>query len=132
VAGGKAEDVFQLDSISKLVGFGTDGRLLVTADDNNLIGFLVLPDGKARWLTPDEASAEDKAAVERIRGWERVYSATKLFVKGKTAGSKRSTDVYAEENGKEPVNVSAGEGVSCGQPVYLPSRKLVVYVRAQP
>ena len=132
VAGGKAEDVFQLDSISKLVGFVPDGRLLVTADDNNMIGFLALPDGKARWLTPDDASAEDKAAVERIRGWERVYGGTKVMVQGKAAGGKRSTDVYAQESGKEPVNVSAGEGVSCGQPAFLPDHKLVVYVRAQP
>ena len=132
VAGGKAEDVFQLDSITKLVGFAPDGRLLVTADDGNMIGFVTLPDGKARWLTPDDASAEDKAAAERIRGWERIYGGTKVTVQGKPAGGKRSTDVYAQESGKEPVNVSRGEGVSCGQPAFLPDRKLVVFVRAQP
>jgi hypothetical protein len=132
IAGGNPEDVFQLDSITKLVGFDPDGRLLVTADDNNMVGFLTLEDKKIRWLTPDESSAADKAALDRIRGWERVYGATRVFAERQTAGDKRWTDVVVQESAKEPLNVSHGEGVPCGQPAFAPARRLVVFVRAQP
>jgi hypothetical protein len=132
IGGGNPEDVFQLDSITKLVGFGSEERLLVTADDGNMVGFLTLADKKIRWLTPDESLAEDKAALDRIRGWERVYGDVKVSQERQTAGSKRWTDVLVRESGKDALNVSQGEGVSCGQPAYAPAKRLVVFVRSQP
>jgi hypothetical protein len=131
-AGGNAEDIFQLDSITKLAGVAPDGRVLVTADDNSMVGFLSLDDHKLRWLQPDESSADDKSALDRIRGWERLYGATKLAAARQTAGGKHWTDVVLAETGKEPVNVSQGEGVSCGEPAFAPAKRLVVFVRAQP
>lgn len=132
VAGGKPQELFQLDSITKLVGYAPDGRLLLTADDNNMVGFLAIGEGKIRWLTPDEASAEDKAAVERIRGWERTYGDAKLSVERQTAGAKHWTDVVLAERGKEPDNVSRCEGAPCGQAAFEPAKRLVVFVRGQP
>ncbi|MGE5648035.1 MAG: hypothetical protein ACM336_19845 [Acidobacteriota bacterium] len=130
LSGGAPEDVFQLDSITKLAGFAPDGRLLLTADDNNMVGFLTLADKKIRWLTPDESRAEDKAALERVRGWERVYGDTRVATERQTSTSKRWTDVMLHEGANDPVNVSQGDGVFCGQPAYAPAARMVVYVRA--
>jgi len=132
--GGGPEDVFQLDGLVKIVGFSPDGRLLLQADDGTdtpQVGLLAVAEKKLRWLSSDASAAEDKTALDRVRGWERLYGATRVFVRREAPAGKNWTQVWVEEAGKEPFNASQCEKASCGQPSMTPEKGLVVYIKAQ-
>lgn len=134
LGGGAPDELFQLDGLAKIIGFSPDGKLLVQGDDGSdtpQVGLLTVAEKKLRWLSIDPAAAEDKAALDRIRGWERSYGAARVFVRKETSNGRNSTQVYLEEPGKDAMNASQCEKASCGQPSMAPEKRLVVYIRAQ-
>jgi hypothetical protein len=128
------EGVFQLEDIVKLIGFLPDGRLLVAAGDGDSLraGLLTLGDGQVEWLTPDPNSARDRAALARIRGWDRVYGRFRLTTERLSEGDREWTDVVLEEAGKAARTISDCQGLLCGQAAMAPAKGLVVFVRSQP
>lgn len=127
-------EVYRLDNILKLVGFLPDGRLLLASDDGTTlqVGLLTIDQGKVQWLTPNADSPGDRAALERIRGWDRVYGPFRVTTERLAFGEKEWTEVVLEEAGKAAQAISDCQGVLCGQAALAPQKRLVVFVRSQP
>ena len=72
--------------------------------------------------------------LTHLRGWERVYGNTKVYVKKETrtdlSGLLEWTDVYLKQSDKDPRNVSKCDGINCGQPSSSENGRYVVYVKA--
>jgi hypothetical protein len=134
IAGGDLLEVYQLDNILKLVGFLPDGRLLIASDDGAAlrVGLLAIEQGKLQWLTPNADSPGDRAALERIRGWDRVYGRFRVTTERQVFGEREWTEVVLEEAGRAARAISDCQGVLCGQAAFAPEKRLVVFVKSQP
>ena len=124
----------------KLVGVSADNddSVLVLSEDADKrpsVGTLSLKTGQVTALGYDDKSRDDRLMLAHIRGWERAYGDTKVYVKTETktelSGSVEWTDVYLKRPGSEPKNVSKCDGVNCGQPSLSQNKKLVVYIKAK-
>jgi hypothetical protein len=86
-------------------------------------------------LPHDRSSQEHRDIIAHVKGWERVYGGTSVYVKTEVkqgmSGAVEWTDVYLER-GTGPVNVSRCDGVNCGQPSLSHDRNRVVFIKAAP
>ena len=139
VAPGSVATLQKVSGALKLVGF--DGRnadeivvLLDSGGAGSPLGVLSLKTGKMVPLPYDAKSDGERRMLVQIRGQERVYGGTSVYVKTESKrGMTRAiewTDVYLRRGNQPPQNVSACDGVSCGQPALSPDGRRVAFVKA--
>jgi len=140
VTGGEPQRVCDVAGAYKLIGFSMDDRdkvLVVTEDEagRSEIELLSIAGGKSFALQYDSASVEDRRMVEHLRGWDRVYGDTGVYVKRQSKATLGGTvewlDVFFKAGTAEAVNASRCDGVNCGQPSLSNDGKKIVFVKSQ-
>ena len=138
VAGGEAKQLFSVKGLVKLVGFDStnpDAVLALVETERILQAALIsVSTGQITLLPHDSNSPEDRKALTHLKGWERIYGETKVFVTSATrpglAGTLEWTEILLKKGRADPVNVSRSEGINCGQPSLSPDGAKVVFIRA--
>lgn len=135
--------------IVKLIGFSQDDndKILVLIRENGknqLAGFLSLTSGKMTAIPFDKVneggkqmSQAEEAILNNLKGTERVYGTTKLYVDVDSREVRRvagkeilGTDVFITKIGqREPQNISRCGGDKCGQPSLSLEGRYVVYIK---
>ena len=124
--------------VQKLIGFDRDDgdQLLVLLERENqpTVALLALRSGKLTILPYNPDARDDRKALSHLKGWERTYGDTRLYLRPQTrrtlAGELEWNDVFLKRGDEAPVNVSRSDGVQCGQPSLSPDGKGVVFVKA--
>jgi len=138
--GGEAKTLYAIPGALKLVGSSKDDQdtvLLLTedADDRLTVGLLTVRSGQITTLTYNKKSKDDQRLLIHLKGWERVYDGTTLYVKEETkqgmGGRWQWTDVYLKRGDQEPMNLSKCDGIVCGQPSLSPDSRQVVFIKVQ-
>lgn len=138
--GEEPEKLYTIKGIVKIVGFHKEDqdKILILIEDNDgrlLIGLFSLKSGQVTSIIYDAASKEDRRMLIHLKGWERVYGNTKVYVKSETkdsiSGLLEWTDVYIKQ-GKDAINISKCDGVKCGQPSLSNDGRQVVFVKEGP
>lgn len=128
-----------IPGVQKLVGFDSDNgdNLLVLLERENQpsVALLSLASGALTVLPYDAGSSDDRKALNHLKGWERTYGDTLLFLRSQTrrtggGGEVEWNDVFLQRGDGAPVNVSRSGGTQCGQPSLSPDKKEVVFVKA--
>jgi hypothetical protein len=140
-AGGVGSKLYSIDSIIKLVGFGSEdpGKVLILllgeVGGHPRVGLLTVSTGAVTIVPYDPASSQDLQMVEDLQGWSRTYGDQQIFVKRQTkqvmSGTVEWTDVFRNLDNGEPLNLSQCNGVNCGQPSLSENGRLLVFVRAK-
>jgi hypothetical protein len=137
---GTAVAVQTVAGVVKLVGFDANDAdeivvLLAAGIDGSSLAAVSL---KSRRITPLPYDADSKAEqriLEQIRGQDRVYGDTIIYVQTETRqGLARSiewTDVYVRRGARAPQNVSVCNGVRCGQPALSSDGRSLTFVKVQ-
>src|SRR5262249_19119084 len=127
----------------KLVGFDprTPNDIVVLFADSSPapLGVVSLSDGKITRLPFEQESYDEQRLfaliLAQIRAQDRVYDRTILYTKTQTKlGLSRPvewTDVYVQQTGGPPKNISACDGVNCTQPALSPDGRSVAFVKAE-
>jgi Tol biopolymer transport system component len=72
--------------------------------------------------------------LAQVRGQERTYGDAAVYVKTESKrGLSRTiewTDVYFRRGSSPPQNLSACDGVNCGQPSLSPDGRRIAFVKA--
>ena len=137
--GGSAVALQPVAGVLKLVGF--DGKsadevvvLLDTRGGRSPLGVLSLKSGTVTPLPYDAKSEAERRMLAQIRGQERAYGDASVYVKTESkAGLSRTiewTDVYLRRGAAPPQNVSACDGVKCGQPALSRDGRRVAFVKS--
>ncbi len=135
--GGTPVAVQKALGVVKLVGF--DGRspddiVVLLEGGRSPLGVLSLKTGKVVPLPYDAGSPGQQRMLAQIRGQERVYGPTRVYVKTESKqGLSRVlewTDVYVRRGDSPPRNVSGCDGVRCDQPALSPDGRRVAFVKA--
>lgn len=134
--GGGAAPLSSVTGIVKLVGFdsGNADELIVLLEaQSSPLGVLSLKSGKVTPLDYDGKSDIERRMLAQIRGQERIYGDTSIYVQTETKrGLSRTiewTNVYLRHGNLPPRNVSQCDGVSCAQPVLSPDGRRVAFVK---
>ena len=135
--GGQPAVAQTVTGAAKLIGFDTsnpDEILILLEGDGSPMGVLSLKTGAVSRLPYDATSADQERMLAQIRGQERVYGATSVYVKTESKqGLSRLlewTDVYVRRGTAPPENVSGCDGVICAQPALSPDGWRVAFVKA--
>ena len=139
VTGGDPKTLHTLHGVEKLVGFakGDDDKLLLlTANQGggSAIGVLSLASGKITDIAHD--SQQDRRLLAHLRGHERVFDQTKLYLKtetkpGLTGGQTEWLEVYVKQGDAAPRPVSRCDGSDCAQPSLSDDGGSVVFIKGQ-
>jgi hypothetical protein len=138
IRGGAAARVADAPGAVKLVGFdrSSPDEIVVLLDDaaGSPLGVVSVRTGKITRLPYDPDSKDEQRALTQVRGQDRVYGKTTLYIKTETKqGLSRPiewTDVYMQRDGA-PRNVSACDGVNCVQPALSPDGRTVAFIKAE-
>jgi hypothetical protein len=137
--GGESEALRTLHGALKLVGFSQDDQdkvLLLSEDAHGrlVVGLLSLQSGHVTSLPYDKSSPQDRGMLSHLKGWDRMYDHTTVYVesaaKQTMAGRVRWTEVYIKPGNQEPVNLSKCDGTPCGQPSLSHDHSRVVFIKA--
>lgn len=135
---GKEMPLFAVEGLEKLVGFNgqdPDKILVLYQGDHRtqVPGVFSLASGRIKPLPFDRNSEADRLLLAHLSGWERSYGPKKVFVRRQSkedlSGTIEWTDVFFKQEAQDPINVSQGDGVNCGQPSLSHNGALVTYVR---
>jgi hypothetical protein len=138
-SGGKLRRIATIKGAVKLVGISLDDtdKVLVLSEDESqrpAVWMLSIKSGQTTALPYDDRLKEDRAMLAQIRGWERYYGDTKLYVKKETrdelAGPVEWVDVFLKQKDRNARNVSKCEGINCGQPSLSQNGQYVLYIKA--
>jgi hypothetical protein len=140
--GGEGKKLYFVDDIVKLVGAaGRDDPekiliLLRGEDDGHpRVGILTVSTGAVTVVPYDLASSQDLQMVENLQGWSRMYGDRRIYVDRQTkhalSGSVEWSDVFLKVDNQDPVDISQGDGVNCGQPSLSETGHLLVFVKAE-
>jgi len=136
-AGGRTRRLVSSAGISKLIGFDRerpDRVLILRAQTNAEIAVLSLATGEVSTVGYDPQSSADRIFLAHLRGEERAYGNTTLYVRKEgrsdvTGAVLEWTDVFIKEGDKRPRNLSQCDGVNCSQPSLSADRRRVAFVR---
>lgn len=135
--GGAAQALLTAAGIVKLVGFdGSNASALIVLMDRGSapLSVLSLSDRKIVPLAPDANAAGEQMLLTQIRGEDRTYGNTKLYLHTETKrGISREiewTDVYLRRGSQPATNISACDGINCTQPALSPDGRRVAFVKA--
>ena len=136
-AGGAEQTLLNAAGIVKLVGFdGSNANALIVLTDRASapLSVLSLSDRKNVPLASDANTAGEQVLLTQIRGEDRTYGNTKLYLHTETKrGISREiewTDVYLRRGSQPATNISACDGVNCTQPALSPDGRRVAFVKA--
>ncbi len=135
--GGTPTAVQRASGAVKLAGFdgkNADEIVVLLEEGSSPLGVLSLKTGKLTPL-PYEANSDDQRRIlGQIRGQDRFYGETTVYVKTESKeGLSRTiewTDVYVRRGDSTPQNVSSCDGVNCTQPALSPDGRRVAFVKA--
>jgi hypothetical protein len=134
--GGAPTFVQRAGGAAKLVGFDdtkTEEIVVLVEGAASPLAVLSLKTGTVTPLPYDETSAQQQRMLAQIRGQDRVYGTTHVYVKAESKrGLSRTiewTDIYVRHGDSPPQNVSGCDGVSCGQPALSPDGRRVAFVK---
>jgi hypothetical protein len=138
LASGRARPLASVPGIDKLVGFDRErpGQVLVVrAEPNAEIAVLSLANGQVTAIAYDPQSSEASTFLSHLRGEERVYGDTALYVRKQarnevTGDVLEWTDVFIKEGDQRPRNISQCDGANCRQPSLSADRDKIAFVRA--
>ena len=135
--GGAAAPVQRAPGVLKLIGFdaGNADEIVVLLDGGAApLGVLSVKSGKVTPLPYDAKSDAERRMLAQVRGQERTYGDAAVYVKTESKrGLSRTiewTDVYFRRGGSPPQNLSACDGVNCGQPSLSPDGRRIAFVKA--
>jgi hypothetical protein len=121
----------------KLVGFDSknpDELVILLDGGSSPLAVLALKNGRVTPMPYDAKSDGQRRMLAQIRGQDRVYGTTSVFLRTeRKQGLSRTvewTDVYLRRGDSTPQNVSACDGVSCAQPALSLDGKRVAFVKA--
>jgi hypothetical protein len=139
VTGGPPKTLHRLPGVEKLIGFAKDDddRLLLLKTNQangSAIGVLSLASGKIADIPHDPR--QDRRALAHLRGHERVYDQTKLYLKTETkpsvtGGQTEWIEIYAKQGEAPPRAVSRCDGSDCVQPSLSGDGTKVVFIKRQ-
>jgi hypothetical protein len=138
VAGGRVVTIQKAAGVLKLIGFDARNTdevvVLLESSGSTPLGVLSLKTGKVTPLPYDAKSDSERRMLAQVRGQDRVYGDARVYVKTESkAGMSRTiewTDVYLRRGDAAPQNVSACDGVNCGQPALSPDGRRVAFVKS--
>ena len=124
--------------IEKMIGFDQTAPTRVLALTGTAAKQVVVVSFKTGELTAiayDPRSPADRALVAHLRGEERAYGATTLYVEAQTKTDLTGavlewTDVFIKEAGKPPRNLSRCDGVDCAEPALSADGSTAAFVKA--
>lgn len=137
--GGAATRLHRVPGLRKLVGIDAadmDKSLgLVLRDEKWTVGLLSITRGEFSELEFNGALSEDRQALAHLKGWDRSYGTTALYVKNETrpslaGGDEEWSEVFLQRRKDAPIKVSRGNGTSCGQPSLSSDGRMVVFIKA--
>jgi hypothetical protein len=138
-SGDKAQRLYRIAGITKLVGFSRDAPaevLALTEDEAGRVTPAILS-VNAGAITPipyDPQSSRDRQMLEHLEGWQRSYGDTVVYVKRESRQSLSGTvevfNVFLKTAGRGPVNVSGCDIANCGQPSLSPDKNRVLFIKA--
>jgi hypothetical protein len=127
----------RLTGAVKLIGFdrvSPDEIVVLLESNSSPLAVLSVKTGKLDPLPYDATSVDQQRMLAQIRGQERTYGATSVYVKTETkqglARAVEWTDVYVRHSDSVPQNVSGCDGDNCAQPALSPDGHRVAFVRA--
>jgi hypothetical protein len=135
---GKTAVVQKVTGVLKLVGFeGKNGDEIIVLVDagtaGSPLGVVSLTSGKMTPLPYNANSEDQRRMLAQIRAPDRVYGDTRVYTKTESKrGLSRAiewTDVYLKRGDTEPRNISACDGVSCGQPALSPDGRRLAFLK---
>ncbi|OOO01345.1 MAG: hypothetical protein USCGTAYLOR_02441 [Chromatiales bacterium USCg_Taylor] len=135
---GEVKILHKIPGVQKLVGADredSDKLLVILDEDAAPLALLSLKTGRLTPLPYDPKSKDHRRMLSHVKGEERLYGTTRIYVKTQTKqgmeGTLEWTDVYVQQGKATPRNVSNCDGVSCGQPSLSTDGVALVYVRAR-
>jgi hypothetical protein len=139
VEGGNPEPLRPYPGILKLLGAdgGDPDKVLVLLEHDRRIGVATvsLGTGVVTPIPHDPNSPEHRKLVLYLRGDARKYGDVELWTKvefrRRGGVSLEWTDVFVQQAGIPPYNVSACDGDDCVEPAVAPGRDRVAYVRVK-
>ncbi len=127
-------------AVVKLVGFDSknDDEIVVLLDvdrDASPLGIVSLNSGRITPLLHDVKNQPERAVLDQIRGQDRAYGNTIVYVQTETkqglARTVEWTDIYVRRGTGAPQNVSACNGTNCGQPALSSDKRSLAFVKAE-
>jgi hypothetical protein len=139
LVGGPARRLMPVVGIMKLIGFDREHPGLVLAlraNPNAEIAVLSSATGEVTAVAYDPESSVDRLLLSHLRGEEREYGDTVLYLRRETRTDVTGavlewTDVFIKEADKRPRNISLCDGVNCSQPSLSADRGRLTFVRAR-
>jgi hypothetical protein len=137
---GAAAAIQRVPAVIKLVGFDSsnDDEIVVLRDagsDASPLGVVSLKTRGIRPLFYDAKNQAERGALGQIRGQDRDYGDTVVYVQTVTKqGLARTvgwTDIFVRRGTGAPQNVSACNGTSCGQPALSSDGRSLAFVKAE-
>jgi hypothetical protein len=138
LSGGPPKVLQSVPDIEKVIGFDQHSPTHVLAlkgSAKEQIVVVSLKTGELTTITYDPRSPANQALLVHLRGEERAYGATTLYVKAETKTDVTGavlewTDVFIKEADAPPRNVSRCDGVSCMEPALSADGSTVAFVKA--
>jgi len=137
-AGATLHVVFQAIKLLGVSGAQPDEALLLVenAEGRAQVASLSLTSGRLAILPHNPGSKDHRRMLSSLRGDDRDYDGTSLSLRTESApgltGLLEWTDVYAKRAGHPAVNVSNGDGASCGQPSLSHDHQRVAFIKSEP
>jgi hypothetical protein len=141
LASGSSQKLHTVAQALKLLGVDRSDpdKVLFLVDDSGgqaQLASLSLKNGRVALVRNDPKSAAQQNMMSHLRGDDRDYNGTFLYLESITkktvTGSLVETDVYVKQAHRPPVNVSHCTNSQCSQPSLSYNGQRVAFIRSEP